>query len=96
LDLNRHYLVKFQLPGEAQKIDRMMERFAYRYCENNPGVFPTQDSAYLLAFSIIMLNTDAHNPQIKNKMTKEQFIKNNTGFSDTVLLLPLAQYMMVS
>jgi cytohesin len=29
-----------------------------------------------------MLNTDAHSAQIKNKMTKEQFVKNNTGFSE--------------
>jgi cytohesin len=33
----------------------------------------------MLAFSLIMLNTDLHNPSIKNKMTKEQFVKNNTG-----------------
>lgn len=26
----------FRLPGEAQKIDRLMEKFASRYCENNP------------------------------------------------------------
>ena len=29
----------FRLPGEAQKIDRMMEKFAQRYCQLNPGVF---------------------------------------------------------
>ena len=29
----------FRLPGEAQKIDRMMEAFAKRYCDENPGVF---------------------------------------------------------
>ncbi|MEQ2181065.1 Cytohesin-1, partial [Goodea atripinnis] len=28
-----------RLPGEAQKIDRMMEAFAQRYCRCNPGVF---------------------------------------------------------
>ena len=32
----RHLLSKFRLPGEAQKIDRLMEKFAGRYCENNP------------------------------------------------------------
>ena len=32
----RHFLSKFRLPGEAQKIDRLMEKFAGRYCENNP------------------------------------------------------------
>lgn len=28
-----------------------------------------------------MLNTDAHNPSIKRKMTREQFIKNNSGIN---------------
>ncbi len=35
----RAFLGSFQLPGEAQKIDRMMECFAKRYCECNPGTF---------------------------------------------------------
>lgn len=51
-----------RLPGEAQKIDRIMEAFAARYCACNPNAFPTTDGAYLLSFAIIMLNTDAHNP----------------------------------
>lgn len=44
-------------------------------------IFQIQDTAYVLAFSIIMLNTDAHNPSIKRKMTREQFIKNNSGIN---------------
>lgn len=32
----RNILEKFRLPGEAQKIDRIMEKFASRYCECNP------------------------------------------------------------
>lgn len=80
----RTFLSKFRLPGEAQKIDRIMESFARRYHENNPGIFQNEDMAYMLAFSLIMLNTDLHNPSIKNKMTCEQFIKNNsnTGLGD--------------
>lgn len=35
----RQFLWSFRLPGEAQKIDRMMEAFASRYCLCNPGVF---------------------------------------------------------
>lgn len=35
----RQFLWSFRLPGEAQKIDRMMEAFATRYCECNPAVF---------------------------------------------------------
>jgi brefeldin A-inhibited guanine nucleotide-exchange protein len=29
-----------------------------------------------------MLNTDAHNPQVKHRMTKSDFIKNNRGIND--------------
>lgn len=35
----RQFLWSFRLPGEAQKIDRMMEAFAQRYCQCNAGVF---------------------------------------------------------
>ena len=39
-----------------------------------PDKFATADVAYLLAFALIMLHTDAHNPGIKNKMTKDEFV----------------------
>ncbi|KAL0339369.1 UNVERIFIED_CONTAM: Brefeldin A-inhibited guanine nucleotide-exchange protein 2 [Sesamum angustifolium] len=38
--------------------------------------------AYVLAYSVIMLNTDAHNPMVKNKMSAEDFIRNNQGIDD--------------
>lgn len=53
-----------RLPGEAQKIDRLMEKFAERFVKCNPGSFKSADVAYVLAYSVIMLNTDAHNPQV--------------------------------
>jgi brefeldin A-inhibited guanine nucleotide-exchange protein len=81
----RAFLNKLRLPGEAQKIDRMMERFANYYCTCNPAVFKKQDAAYLLAFALIMLNTDAHNPAIKNKMSKAAFIKNSQFSEDASL-----------
>lgn len=31
----RRFLEGFRLPGEAQKIDRLMEKFASRYCVCN-------------------------------------------------------------
>lgn len=31
----RKFLEGFRLPGEAQKIDRLMEKFAARFCECN-------------------------------------------------------------
>ncbi|KAL9190141.1 hypothetical protein ACHAXT_007352 [Thalassiosira profunda] len=83
-DAIRYYLSGFRLPGEAQKIDRIMEVFAARYTDQNAGVFPTADSAFILAFSIIMLNTDLHNPAIKEdrKMTPESFKRMNSGVCD--------------
>ncbi|KAK7374151.1 hypothetical protein VNO80_07577 [Phaseolus coccineus] len=78
----RAFLQGFRLPGEAQKIDRIMEKFAERYCKCNPKVFSSADTAYVLAYSVILLNTDAHNPMVKNKMSAEDFIKNNRGIDD--------------
>ena len=62
-----------------------MEKFASRYCECNPQqeLFASADTAYVLAFSVIMLTTDLHSSQVKKKMTKEEFIKNNRGINDS-------------
>lgn len=77
----RFFLVGFRLPGEAQKIDRIMEKFAEKYHRCNPSVFASADCAYVLAYAVIMLNTDLHSPMVKHKMTKEQFLKNNRGIN---------------
>ncbi|BFZ10482.1 hypothetical protein BsWGS_13521 [Bradybaena similaris] len=83
----RKFQCHFRMPGEAQKIERLMEAFADRYCECNPDVvkdFKTLDTVFLLAFAIIMLNTDLHNPSVKaeRKMKLEEFIKNMRGIDD--------------
>ena len=79
----RHFLTGFRLPGEAQKIDRLMEKFAERYYLQNSDDFASADMAFILAFSTIMLQTNLHNPAIKDdkRMTKEQFIKQNKGIT---------------
>uniref|UniRef100_T1G2F2 Uncharacterized protein n=1 Tax=Helobdella robusta TaxID=6412 RepID=T1G2F2_HELRO len=78
----RQFLWSFRLPGEAQKIDRMMECFAQRYCELNPQVFSCTDTCFVLSFSIIMLNTSLHNPSVKEKMTVDRFITMNRGIDN--------------
>lgn len=35
----REFLSSFHLPGEGQKIDRIMEHFAQGYCSSNPAIF---------------------------------------------------------
>uniref|UniRef100_A0A1J3GVQ6 Brefeldin A-inhibited guanine nucleotide-exchange protein 4 n=1 Tax=Noccaea caerulescens TaxID=107243 RepID=A0A1J3GVQ6_NOCCA len=78
----RFFLGGFRLPGEAQKIDRIMEKFAQHYWKCNPDSFTSADTAYVLAYSVIMLNTDAHNNMVKDKMTKADFVRNNRGIDD--------------
>ncbi|KAI2880983.1 hypothetical protein CBS11852_9854 [Aspergillus niger] len=83
VDALRQFLQHFRLPGEAQKIDRFMLKFAERYVTQNPNAFANADTAYVLAYSVIMLNTDQHSAKIKGRrMTKEDFIKNNRGIND--------------
>ena len=79
----RHFLNGFRLPGEAQKIDRIMEKFAERYYLQNRDKFASADMAFILAFSTIMLQTNLHNPAIRDdkRMTKDQFLKQNKGIS---------------
>ncbi|GIL43151.1 hypothetical protein Vafri_977, partial [Volvox africanus] len=70
----RSFLMPFRLPGEAQKIDRLMEAFAERYVRDNAGVFRNADAAYVLAFAVIMLNTDAHNPLAERRLDRAGFV----------------------
>mmetsp|Transcript_4390 Transcript_4390/g.12979 ORF Transcript_4390/g.12979 Transcript_4390/m.12979 type:complete len:513 (+) Transcript_4390:1792-3330(+) len=82
----RMLLRRFRLPGEAQCIDRIVERFARAFKEANPPGSAaawsySEDAAYVLSFSLVMLNTDLHSPSIqdRHRMTKEAFIANNRG-----------------
>ncbi len=57
------FLQSFRLPGEAQKIARVLEAFSSGYHGQCPDVFRNADAAYVLSYSVIMLNTDQHNKQ---------------------------------
>jgi len=83
VDALRRFLQSFRLPGEAQKIDRFMLKFAERYITGNPNAFANADTAYVLSYSVIMLNVDQHSKKMKGpRMTPEDFIKNNRGIND--------------
>ncbi|KAM8831179.1 IQ motif and Sec7 domain ArfGEF 1a isoform 2-T2 [Synchiropus picturatus] len=84
-------LRKFQnhirVQGEAQKVERLIEAFSQRYCICNPTVvrqFRNPDTIFILAFAIILLNTDMYSPNVKpeRKMKLEDFIKNLRGVDD--------------
>ncbi|EPQ28209.1 uncharacterized protein PFL1_04037 [Pseudozyma flocculosa PF-1] len=75
----REMLESFRLPGEAQQIDRITEIFAKTYFAAGPEGIASEDAVYVLAFSVIMLNTDLHNPQNKTRMSIEDYKRNLRG-----------------
>lgn len=66
LDNLRMFLECFRLPGEAQQIDAIVQAFSDEVCKNciEKEFITTSDVAFCLTFSIIMLNTDLHNPNV--------------------------------
>jgi Sec7-like guanine-nucleotide exchange factor len=72
----RKMLMEVELPKETQQIDRLLQGFADRYCECNPGIFVSVDEAYFVAFSILLLHSDTHNKNNKRKMQKQDYVKN--------------------
>lgn len=83
VDALRIFLQSFRLPGEAQKIDRFLLKFAQRYISGNPdSAFVNAESAYVLAYSVVMLNVDQHSTKVKNRMKPENFVSNNRGINE--------------
>jgi Sec7-like guanine-nucleotide exchange factor len=92
IDGLRMFLASFRLPGESQQIDRIIQAFADtcgRKCDEaakmkifSEDAKRASDTAFLLAYSIIMLNTDRHNKVIREdkKMSKDAFVRNNTDY----------------
>ncbi|KAG9314508.1 hypothetical protein JVU11DRAFT_5305 [Chiua virens] len=72
----RRLLTNVGLPRETQQIDRVIEAFANRYLSCNPDIFTSRDHPYILAFSLIMLHTDAFNKSNKRKMSKADYLRN--------------------
>ena len=85
----RHFLDHFTLPGESQKVDRVMQVFAQKYYKYNPdNPLSSTTAAYTLSYLAIMLQTDLHNPQVKDKMKLTDFIKLARGINDGQDLTP--------
>ena len=68
----------FRLPGEAQKIDRLLSAFSEAYVKDNPNSVSDPDSAYTLTFALVMLNTDAHNPNLDQKKSNKSVEHTHT------------------
>lgn len=79
----REMLESFRLPGESQQINRIAETFAKIYFVTAPkDLIKSEDAVYVLAYSVIMLNTDLHNAQNKRKMKVDDYRRNLRGVND--------------
>ena len=78
----RYFLSLFEMPGEGQKVERILENFSKKYADENSNLY-TADGAYLLSFLLMMLHTNVYNPKVVEKMSLNDFlnigknIKNN-------------------
>ncbi|KAK6027166.1 Sec7 domain protein [Ostertagia ostertagi] len=75
----------FFLPKEAEKIDKIIQEFAQHYAKCNPKRTKQfrggWDTIHMIAFAVIMLNTDLHSPNLKasQRMQMDQFVHNLRG-----------------
>lgn len=70
------------LPGEAQQVDRILQAFSQKFHKDNPILFRSTEAVYLLSYSMMILQTDLHNPQVKEKMKFQDFLKMTRGIND--------------
>ena len=78
----RVYLNLFTLPGESQQVDRIAQAFAQKYYKDNYQSLNSSEAAYTLTYLLIMLQTDLHSPQVKDKMKLTEFMKLARGIND--------------
>eukprot|EP00053_Salpingoeca_punica_P013117 m.118098 g.118098 ORF g.118098 m.118098 type:complete len:291 (+) comp16113_c1_seq9:364-1236(+) len=70
-------------PGyAANQLHHMLELFADRYIESNSHLSFTKDSIFFLCFSLLMLSSDLTAPQVRNKLSKREFVRLNRSHLD--------------
>ncbi|KAH8853767.1 Brefeldin A-inhibited guanine nucleotide-exchange protein 3 [Schistosoma japonicum] len=82
----RSMISHFHPSGESQKIAYLMQIFHEVYINQNPDrirkFFRSSETVEVLAYSVLLLHTDLHNPNVGKmgkRMTKQGFITNNRG-----------------
>jgi brefeldin A-resistance guanine nucleotide exchange factor 1 len=75
----RQILTSFRLPGESALIERIVAVFSKKYFDTAEAAeIAKKDGVFVLTYAIIMLNTDAYNPNMREdkRMTSEEFARN--------------------
>jgi Sec7-like guanine-nucleotide exchange factor len=66
----------FFMLGEAQQVERTMQKLSEVCMEQNPGVFGHVNDPVVLGYALVMLNTDILKLNVTRKMTVDEFVAN--------------------
>lgn len=80
----RLLLCSFRLPGESQQIENLLQKFADRYIAAGDKVEDSSDAAFILAYAVLMLNTDHYSPTLKRRMDYDAFLRNVKGVNKSL------------
>ena len=71
-------------PGEAQKVEKMVEVFSRRYIQCNHmfvAGFNSPDTLFVMSYAMVLLNTDLHSKAVRSgrRMKRDDFVLNLRG-----------------
>ena len=73
----RLFVLDCRLNGEGQVIDRCLKSFCTKYFKDNPSsLFGSEKNILTFAYSLIILQTDLHNPSIKQHIEQKEFVNS--------------------
>lgn len=88
LEAYRLFVSTFKLGGESFILYNIILEFSKKYYSDNINntVFTSEDEVSAFAYSILMLNTDLHDPYVKEHMKIDEFITSNkrTGYFSNI------------
>lgn len=73
-----------RITGQNQLLKKALWKFSKKYWCNNPTLFVKSETPYVLAYSMIVLNTDKRSPHVKKKMSRVDFHKGLTAIDDKI------------
>lgn len=62
--------------SRGEYLNLLIEKFATRFCTDNPDLALVPEIVTILCYSLILLSVDLTSPQVKNKMSKREFVRN--------------------
>merc|ERR1711881_34720 len=77
-DSLRTFFTKIHPPQDrGDFLEVLVEKFSSHFAECNSECGFSKENIALLCYSLLLLSVDLYSPQVKNKMSKREFIRNN-------------------